>query len=269
MFSKVARTVLLVNFLLCAFTLGWFWSFMLGVPLTYDLIYDSLGNFPEIDWVIVLVFFAFVMGAGVFTSGLRKGLILAAYNASAIVFWWFVEMGKFHTLFPDVTNELILGGSVLTGIAIVNMLGFIKESCMKWYNATALTLAVIFFALLPWQHSIAVKVSEQSHIGAEVETNFLIRPENFQLVATPESGEMMYLFQATPNDFYPAFFTFENGSWVYYWPQTGDGSYVPWKTTFDIPIRVENGNVIWGKAWVDEVGVWMDITIFNQDQLDA
>ncbi len=150
MFSRFARPTLFLNFLLSAFLIGWFWSFMLDVPLKYDLIYYfDWSNYPAIDWIIFLIYWAFTMGSGFFTPNLRKGLILAAYNVTAIVFWWFVEGGKFHSLFPNVTNELILGGAVLTGIAIVNLLGFIKESGMKWYNATAVALAVIFFALLP------------------------------------------------------------------------------------------------------------------------
>jgi hypothetical protein len=130
-----------------------------------------------------------------------------------------------------------------------------------------LLIAVLIGACAGW--ALLNYQPKNESLSAVMEANFQIRPESFQLVATPESQKMMYLFQATQNDFYPAFFMYENGSWVYYWPQTGEGSYVPWKTVFDIPIRMENGDVVWGQAWVDEIGVWMDMTIFNKDQKDA
>ena len=128
-------------------------------------------------------------------------------------------------------------------------------------------LAVLLGALAAW--TLVSYQPKSETLSVQMEANFQVRPEQFQLVATPETQKWMYLFQASPNDFYPAFFMHENGSWIYYWPKTGDGSFVPWKTTFDIPIRMENGNVIWGKAWVDEIGVWINLSIFNQDQLDA
>lgn len=256
MFDKVARPVLLVNFLLCAFTLGWFWSFMANVPLTYDLIYDSLDNYPAIDWVIFLVFWAFTIGAGVFTSDFRKGLILAAYNSSAIIFWWFVEMGKFHTLFPDVTNELILGGAVLTGIALVNLLGFIKETGIKWYNSMAVVLAITFFALLPWQQYAIAQASEQSRIGAEVQGHFP-RPTDFQLVGT---DEYTYPFKIGEGNFLMVGFVYENGIWYYYSPH-GEWTVVPfYEEVFEVPMSGDGPELIWMKVWIDAEGVWINQT---------
>lgn len=77
-----------------------------------------------------------------------------------------------------------------------------------------LLIAVLIGACAGW--ALLNYQPKNESLSAVMEANFQIRPESFQLVATPESQKMMYLFQATQNDFYPAFFMYENGSWVYY-----------------------------------------------------
>lgn len=266
MFTKVKDSALLSVFVLCGYVLGWIWTWFTNVPMIHNFIDDGYYGFPTIDWAITLMCVGLGIGSLLIKSNLRTKLILSAFNITALAYWWLIEKGTFDVLFPSITSVLYIGASILTGLALVTLIAFIGN--MTKARGFLVIVIVLMSALTPMV--INTLVEPEPVVITAIEN---VRPENFQLIATPESGKAVYLFEEYSGNDYSSYsaaiFQYENASWIYYWPVTGNGSHVPWKSEFKVPVRLEGGNTIWGNAWVDEIGVWMDLSVFNKDTLDV
>jgi hypothetical protein len=263
-FDFVKKAATIGNMVISIYVVGWGLLFSVGKPLAYDLIIPSFMNYPLFDWIVTTVFVGFAVAAFLNEERTFTKVILSGYNVAMVIWWWLLESGKFDQVFHgSIDNVILLGILTMTGMIIVNEVSIHKDCGWKFalaaliaYTATCILLDATIVQNPPTYETRTVSVTES-------------RPANFQLVGTPEVGKMTYLFEEYRGSTYSSYsvvgFQYENGTWIYCWPITGDRSNVPWKSEFRIPIRLEDGNTIWGKAWVDEYGVWMDLSVFNKD----
>lgn len=249
MLSKVKDGALLSVFVLCGYVLGWIWTWFTNVPMIHNFIDDGYFGFPTIDWIIVMMFVALGVGSFLVVSNLRTKLILAGYNIAALTYWWMIETGKFHSIFPDVISELYLGASILTGLVLVTLVAFISNSTKV--RVFLVLVVILMSALTPMVINTLIEPEPITITAIEN-----VRPENFQLVGTDKYN---YAFATGDGQFLIVGFIQQDGNWFYYWP-SGKWTAVPFiEETFDVPMS-GYPELIMMKVWIDEEGIWVDQT---------